>query len=168
VCTGTPVATTCTASDQCHDIGVCDATTGGCTNPPKPNGTICDDSNPCTPNSQCFSGVCEGIDLKPCPPTDQCHGAGTCDPATGSCSNPVMEYAGCTDGNPCTTVDLCYPPNGVCYGSYPKDCSGGNQCMTSSCNTGDGICTPVPNTGGSCTLTITGVCQSDGQCVQST
>src|SRR5438045_2914502 len=38
---GTPIS--CPPVDQCHDAGTCDANTGVCTNPAKPNGT------PCTP-----------------------------------------------------------------------------------------------------------------------
>src|SRR6266404_4647592 len=40
--------TTCTALDQCHDVGTCDAETGTCSNPAKTNGASCSDGNPCT------------------------------------------------------------------------------------------------------------------------
>src|SRR5216684_665797 len=39
---------TCTASDQCHVAGTCDPATGMCSNPPKANGTACNDGNACT------------------------------------------------------------------------------------------------------------------------
>jgi len=45
-CTGTGV--TCSASDQCHVAGTCDATTGQCSNPTAADGTGCDDGNACT------------------------------------------------------------------------------------------------------------------------
>src|SRR5262249_19782342 len=32
---------TCTASDQCHVVGTCNPATGLCSNPVKPNGTVC-------------------------------------------------------------------------------------------------------------------------------
>src|SRR4029077_3896725 len=52
VCTGTsPVA--CTASDQCHDAGVCNPTTGACSNPAKANGSTCNDGNACTQTDSC-------------------------------------------------------------------------------------------------------------------
>ena len=55
VCSGTAVV--CTASDQCHNAGVCNPQTGVCSNPTKPQGTGCDlDGNP---NGICNSqGVC--------------------------------------------------------------------------------------------------------------
>ena len=56
---GSPVV--CTASDQCHDAGVCDPATGLCLNPPKADGTPCDDGNASTVNDLCTAGVCAGI-----------------------------------------------------------------------------------------------------------
>jgi hypothetical protein len=43
---GNPVV--CTASDQCHDAGACNPSTGACSNPAKANGTACNDGNACT------------------------------------------------------------------------------------------------------------------------
>jgi hypothetical protein len=51
---------TCTASDQCHDIGTCDPATGACSNPNAADGTACDDGNAATANDQCTNGVCGG------------------------------------------------------------------------------------------------------------
>ncbi len=60
VCTGTdPV--TCTALDQCHDVGVCDPSTGACSNPAKPAGAACDDGNECTGPDTCTAGECLGL-----------------------------------------------------------------------------------------------------------
>lgn len=57
VCTGTnPVV--CTARDQCHDAGSCDPATGVCSNPQKPDGTVCTDSRPCTVGDACQAGAC--------------------------------------------------------------------------------------------------------------
>ena len=43
-----------------------------------------------------------------CTAQDQCHTAGTCNPASGSCSNPLKANgATCDDGNACTTGDAC-------------------------------------------------------------
>lgn len=61
----------CTASDLCHDAGVCDPSTGACTNPPR---------------------------ALACAPLDACHLAGSCDPATGACTNPVRPQ--CQGGLP--------------------------------------------------------------------
>ncbi len=49
---------TCLPLDQCHDAGVCDQQTGLCSNPNKPDGTVCDDGDPCRTNDQCMGGVC--------------------------------------------------------------------------------------------------------------
>ena len=53
------VPVTCTALDQCHVAGVCDPV-NGCSNPPKTNGTGCDDGNECTIKDQCINGTCTG------------------------------------------------------------------------------------------------------------
>src|SRR5437016_3386727 len=57
-CTHTPV--TCAAADQCHDAGVCDPTTGLCSNPTKPDGAACNDGNACTQTDTCQAGTCTG------------------------------------------------------------------------------------------------------------
>ena len=59
-CIGTsPVV--CTASDQCHRAGVCDPSTGVCSDPPRPDGMACDygtcTQNGCTPGA-CNDGAC--------------------------------------------------------------------------------------------------------------
>src|SRR2546427_275759 len=80
---------TCTALDQCHVAGTCDPATGTCSNPTKPDGTACNDGNACTQTDTCQSGSCVGSNPITCTALDQCHVAGTCDPATGTCSNPT-------------------------------------------------------------------------------
>ena len=51
------------------------------------------------------SGKCAKVK---CVASDACHRAGTCDPATGACSNPVAPDGGsCSDGNACTEKDVC-------------------------------------------------------------
>jgi hypothetical protein len=73
-----------------------------------------------------------GTDPVVCPPTDQCHEQGVCNPATGVCSDPTEKADGtpCDDGDLCTVNDVC--THGVCGGS-PK-CGGGQICQT------DGTC----------------------------
>src|SRR5206468_4475837 len=95
VCTGrNPVV--CPAPDQCHDAGTCNPGTGACSNPAKPDGSACNDGNACTQTDTCERGVCTGSNLVVCPAPDQCHDAGTCNPATGTCSTPVKP-----DGSAC-------------------------------------------------------------------
>jgi streptogramin lyase len=52
--------TTCTAVDQCHDVGTCNPGTGVCSTPAKPDGTSCDDGNICGMGATCLEGVCSG------------------------------------------------------------------------------------------------------------
>lgn len=57
VCTGSnPV--TCTASDSCHDAGMCNPATGTCSNPPSANGRACSDNNACNGAETCQNGTC--------------------------------------------------------------------------------------------------------------
>jgi hypothetical protein len=58
------------------------------------------------------------VDPVTCSALDQCHVAGTCNPATGFCSHPTAANGtACTDGNPCTQTDTCQ--SGVCNGGTP-------------------------------------------------
>jgi hypothetical protein len=106
----------CDALDDCHDVGVCDPLTGECTDPEKPDGTTCTDGDACTRSDTCRQGTCEGANPVVCTALDQCHDAGTCDPASGVCSNPDKpDGTTCTDGQVCTTTDSCQA--GACSGA---------------------------------------------------
>src|SRR5207244_6658082 len=87
---------TCTAPDPCHVAGTCNPATGSCSTPTATNGTPCNDGNACTQTDTCQSGSCVGSNPVTCTALDQCHVAGTCNPATGSCSTPTA-----TNGTPC-------------------------------------------------------------------
>src|SRR5207248_2918993 len=98
----------CTAADQCHTAGTCDPASGTCSNPAKPNGTSCNDAHACTQSDTCQAGACVGANPVVCTAADQCHTAGTCDPASGACSNPAKpDGTGCDEGNACTLTDTC-------------------------------------------------------------
>jgi hypothetical protein len=113
-CAGTPVA--CGALDQCHVAGTCDTATGQCSNPDAPNGSACSDGDPCTRTDTCQLGACVGANPVLCAPLDQCHDAGTCQPATGQCTSPAKaDGSACDDGNACTIGDLCTA--GSCAGT---------------------------------------------------
>src|SRR5262249_41704731 len=61
-----------------------------------------------------------------CTALDQCHEAGTCDPGTGSCSNPnAPDGVDCDDGNACTEGDECH--GGVCGGNLLA-CADSEKC----------------------------------------
>jgi RHS repeat-associated protein len=147
VCTGTsPV--TCMATDQCHDAGTCNPATGACSNPPKANGATCDDGNACTGASSCQAGACAGTSPVTCVAIDQCHAAGTCNPATGACSNPPKANGTtCDDGNACTGASSCQA--GACTGTSPVTCVATDQCHdVGTCNPTTGACSNPPKANG--------------------
>jgi hypothetical protein len=51
-------AVSCVVSDQCHERGLCNPTTGACTNPAKAEGTACGSGGSCGGGQVCLSGVC--------------------------------------------------------------------------------------------------------------
>jgi hypothetical protein len=119
VCRGAGVV--CPPPDQCHTGGSCDPVTGTCPNPqPVANGTICNDANACTTGDNCQAGFCTGT-AAVCTAQDQCHVAGTCDPATATCSNPpAPDATPCDDGDACTVRDTC--AGGSCVGEPVGPC----------------------------------------------
>jgi hypothetical protein len=149
VCTGgNPVV--CTAKDDCHVTGECDKATGLCSNPIAKDGTGCDDGNACTKDDVCTSGVCAGTAVV-CPPPDQCHTLGVCNPETGLCSNPAKaDKTPCNDGNACTEGDVCL--SGACMPGTAKVCTASDQCHNAGiCDPKTGICSnPAKPNGTSC------------------
>jgi hypothetical protein len=98
----------CSALDQCHDAGVCNPATGACSNPLKVNGSTCNDGDGCTQTDTCQNGVCAGSNPVSCSALDQCHAAGVCNPATGTCSNPnKASGSACDSGYACTQSETC-------------------------------------------------------------
>ncbi len=164
-CTGgSPVV--CQALDQCHDAGVCDNATGACSNPVRPNGTVCDDGSACTQTDACQGGSCSGTPLV-CAALDQCHDVGVCDESSGLCSNPARpDGTPCTDGNQCTTLDACQA--GTCTSSTPLVCAAQDQCHDPGvCDALTGVCSnPTRPDGTACSdgdnCTQTDVCQAGG------
>ena len=137
-CGGTPV--TCSASDQCHVAGTCDPGTGQCSNPSAANGTGCNDGNACTQTDTCQNGMCSGGNPVVCSAGGQCESAGTCDPASGQCSqSPVQDGTACSDGNACTTGDSCQ--SGSCTSGAPVVCTASDQChVAGTCDPASGQC----------------------------
>jgi hypothetical protein len=69
---------------------------------------------------RCEAGQCIGGEVMVCKPENQCHGAGECDPATGTCSNPVLpDGTPCEDDDMCTEGDVCVA--GACFGEVLPD-----------------------------------------------
>jgi hypothetical protein len=167
-CSG-KVAVTCQAQDVCHDVGACDPTTGKCSNPAKQDGTACNDANACTQTDVCKAGVCQGGNPVVCAASDQCHAAGTCNPADGTCSNPAKaDSSACDDQNACTRTDSCQ--GGVCKGGNPVVCTAADQCHdVGICDTVSGTCSsPVKPMGFACDdgnlCTYADTCDATGAC----
>jgi hypothetical protein len=162
-CIGTnPVV--CTALDQCHTVGMCEKTTGLCSNPAKIDGIACNDSNACTRSDTCQAGTCAGGNPVICTASNQCHDAGTCNPSNGTCSNPTKPNgATCNDGNACTRTDSC--TNGNCVGGNTVACTALDQCHTAgTCSPTTGLCSnPAKSNGTACNdgngCTKTDTCQ---------
>jgi hypothetical protein len=76
----------CTASDDCHEVGTCDPTTGTCSDDVKPAGSTCSDGNACTLDDVCDgNGTCSPGLPRDCSTDDPCHESGICDVTTGNC-----------------------------------------------------------------------------------
>src|SRR5262249_7887049 len=123
-----------------HEAGVCNPATGACSSPAKPDGAACDDGDACTRSDTCQAGVCMGHEPVVCSAGDQCHEAGVCDPATGTCSSPAKpDGTACDDGNPCTRRASCEA--GICTGDDPVVCHGKGRDHTEGvCDPGTGRC----------------------------
>jgi len=165
VCVG-EVPAACTASDQCHDAGTCNPTTGLCSNPARPGTPPCDDNDACTQTDLCVNGVCTGTAPVVCTATDQCHDVGTCDPATGSCSSPPKTGTDCSDGDACTQGDQCQ--EGTCLRGADVVCLGDQCNVAGTCDPATGACSSTPLSGTPCddgqSCTQDDTCQA-GVCV---
>ncbi len=129
----------CNASDQCHDAGTCDPASGACSDPAKANGVACSDGNACTRTDTCQQGTCVGASPVVCNASDQCHDAGTCDPASGTCSNPARGNGiACDDGDLCTRRDSCQ--QGACVGADPVVCTADACHQPGACDAYTGQC----------------------------
>jgi hypothetical protein len=168
VCCKTTACGACHACNVPGSEGTCAPTSGG----------QCDDHNACTQVDTCQSGACVGTMPVTCSSGDQCHGAGTCDPSTGACSNPsAPNGTACSDGDACTQSDTCQ--SGVCTGTNPVTCTASDQChVAGTCDPSNGACSNPPvqngtpcNDGNACTQTDacqTGVCTGTNPVVCST
>lgn len=92
-----------------QDTGYCDPMQG-CRYDPKPNGTSCEDGNPCTPNDTCQAGLCRAGGDEP----TGCTSPPACRTALGAycsahlyCVYGIDVGASCDDGNPATTGETC-------------------------------------------------------------
>jgi hypothetical protein len=96
----------------------------------------------------CAAGVCGTAPAVHCAAIDQCHLAGACVPATGTCTNPAKANGtACDDGDRRTTGDHCQ--DGACVGTKVV-CTAQDQCHSAGCDPGTGTCAQTPLTGTPC------------------
>eukprot|EP01065_Artemidia_motanka_P042695 TRINITY_DN5771_c0_g3_i2.p1 TRINITY_DN5771_c0_g3~~TRINITY_DN5771_c0_g3_i2.p1 ORF type:complete len:4752 (+),score=1264.50 TRINITY_DN5771_c0_g3_i2:1602-15857(+) len=141
VCVGVDLcaAADCVPAGQCNKRGACDAFTGSCTSPLRADATPCDDLAADTSRDACTGGVCKGVrkceNLVCTASEPQCHVAGTCDAASGLCSDPPKaDGTACDDGDALTAGDVCKA--GFCAGVVScgvSTCPPGDQCTRSYC-----------------------------------
>ncbi|HUU02131.1 MAG TPA: C25 family cysteine peptidase [Myxococcota bacterium] len=131
----------------CGSDGVC--LNGVCQAGGQSTEVICDDADACTQKDICQDGQCAGTDPLVCQPLDQCHDAGSCNPANGACSNPEKaDGAACDDADACTLSDSCQA--GVCTGANTVVCIALDQCHdVGTCDASTGACSNPEKTDGS-------------------
>lgn len=141
----------CTAQDECHNAGTCQAGTGVCSNPNKANGTTCTDPNPSNPCDvgKCQSGTCTqsaantGAQCRPA--GGECDLAEFCQTNQVNCPADSKKTNGTTctdDGLPCTT-DRCNGSSNACIHAA------GNA--GTICNPSAGVCDVAETCTGSST-----------------
>lgn len=151
------------AIDACDAEERCDGASSACPGDAlQIEGFACDDGDKCTRTDGCRSGLCWGGNPVVCTAEDACHDVGTCNPATGTCSNPARpDGIACSDGNSCTTVDTCV--KGTCTGSSPVACAPANECrLEGTCDPSSGTCSsPSKPDGTGCSRgsCVAGSCQ---------
>ncbi|MFO0747628.1 MAG: hypothetical protein U1F43_18460, partial [Myxococcota bacterium] len=116
----THVAKTCTALDQCHDVGTCNPQSGVCSNPAKPDGASCDDHSACSADDQCQAGACRGAALS-CDDGNACS-LDSCSPQTGCAHAP--RYPTIAPAVPAVTL-LDAASATIDLGAHQRDCQGG-------------------------------------------
>src|SRR5262249_46878876 len=136
-------------------------------------GTACGDGNACNGNETCDgSGTCKPGMPVTCTASDACHLAGTCDQATGHCSNPPAPAGtACGDGNACNGNEA-WDASGACKPGTPVTCTASDAChLAGRCDQATGHCSNPPAPAGtSCddgdacngaeTCDATGACKS--------
>ncbi|MBI4716398.1 MAG: hypothetical protein HY763_01205 [Planctomycetes bacterium] len=142
VCYSNP--TTCPDDGNLCTDDVCNAATGTCSHPAKPNGTTCDDGLFCTVNETCTSGVCGGGVPRSCGDAFPCT-ADSCDETANQCSH-VPDDRYCDDFQYCNGVEVCSVSQGCVPGTPPNCSSDGIACTINDfCNEAFNICDGVPD-----------------------
>ncbi len=121
-------------SNNCE---ICDPTVDQNDFSPRPNGSLCEDGDPCTINDVCIDGICTGGDEYVCDDGNPCTLDG-CDPATGCSHDPVDDCCihdmDCSDDDVCNGQETCV--DGNCIAGESLVCDDNNICN------GDETCDP--------------------------
>jgi hypothetical protein len=135
-------------------IAACQPGSGKCASTNAPNGTTCDDGNPCTQKDQCTGGMCGGTQIT-CTPSDVCHTA-ACDTTSGMCVNSPKDGAAC-DGDGMCSGGTCQCPGSqvMCPSGATVTCVDTTD-DPNNCGMCGKVCT-VPAEGGTPTCFV-GVC----------
>lgn len=115
---------------------------------PVTNNSGCDDGNPCSAVSWCWSGKCLGGNLTSCDDGNICTDD-VCSSKTGKCESSNNQSS-CNDGDLCTAGDVCTA--GKCVSGAKKVCNDNNKCTADSCDAKYAKCvfTPIVGCGGYC------------------
>ncbi|MCA9516309.1 MAG: hypothetical protein KC635_15310, partial [Myxococcales bacterium] len=119
-------------------VASCDEELGACAVLAVNEGGGCDDADPCTVDTTCHEGACEGAAAS-CDDQNECTDD-ACVPGVG-CTNTPADGATCSDGNDCTLGDTCL--GGACQAGTDNTCDDGNPCTTDGCGA-DGSCVYEP------------------------
>jgi hypothetical protein len=96
-------------------VGRCDFATNMCRRVPRPNGTMCEDGNPCTTGDFCLRGTCRSGGPLVCPPPPGQCVESICDASAGGCvAVAAPDGTSCNDSQMCTVNDQCV--GGMCQG----------------------------------------------------
>lgn len=114
-----------------------------------PEGSTCDDGDPCTKAEVCKSGLCVGTNIGPsaCDDGNSCT-ADQCLSATGKCANLPLSVGICDDGDLCTDKSGC--AQGACTALTQKLCDDGDPCTTDSCKAAIGCLASAMELGAPC------------------
>jgi hypothetical protein len=152
LCVGIQVGPECNdglecTSDDCDPFNGCKFTSL--------SGTACEDSDACTSNDLCADGVCKAGGTVVCSTSNDTDClANQCKSDVGCALSPANNGGPCSDGNFCTTGDVC--DQSVCTGPGVLSCVDGLPCTLDSCDPLKG-CEFINKTGScsdgnSCTL----------------
>lgn len=182
VCAHVPLDGTCAIDGACYAAGDvepaqrcrrCEPTLSATAWTDAAEDSPCEDGDLCTSGERCTDQVCGApTAVVSCEAVDQCHAAGTCDPATGVCSTPALvNGTPCDDQDLCTLGEACH--DGACGAPTQTVQCPETQCLQAgACNALTGECEQPPRSGSCddqspCTAADTcesGVCRGTGVC----